>query len=405
MIDEEGRILAGNATWEALAEAGIERVKVVQADGNEWVVVQREGLTEEQKRRLALYDNRAAELAEWDPEILAELAQDDGLLEGLWTGFELDDLLGSFAVDPAEEARQTLAERFLVPPFSVLDARQGYWQERKKAWLGLGIKSEVGRTGLANALPKTFRASTQARQVETRLDMDNPISIFDPVLAELMYTWFCPRSGEVLDPFAGGSVRGVVAAYLGRNYTGVELRPEQVEANRVQAEEVVPDRLPQWIMGDSLAISGLASGQYDFLFSCPPYYDLEVYSNLEGELSAKVSYGEFLKSYRTIIEQCLGMLKQDRFACFVVGDIRDAEGCYRGFIGDTIAAFTMAGASCYNEAILVQPLGTVMMQVSRNFPIGRKLGKTHQNVLVFVKGDWKKAAEACGQTEVASLSA
>lgn len=44
-----------------------------------------------------------------------------------------------------EQARQTLAERFIVPPFSVLDARQGYWQERKRAWLALGIESELGR--------------------------------------------------------------------------------------------------------------------------------------------------------------------------------------------------------------------------------------------------------------------
>jgi ParB-like chromosome segregation protein Spo0J len=89
VIDEEGRILAGNATWEALAEAGIERVKVVEADGEEWVVVKRSGLTEEQKRRLALFDNRAAELAEWDIEVLAD---SDGLLDGLFEAWELDDL-------------------------------------------------------------------------------------------------------------------------------------------------------------------------------------------------------------------------------------------------------------------------------------------------------------------------
>jgi len=45
----------------------------------------------------------------------------------------------------AEQARQTLAERFVVPPFSVLDARQGYWQDRKRAWVALGIESELGR--------------------------------------------------------------------------------------------------------------------------------------------------------------------------------------------------------------------------------------------------------------------
>ena len=38
-----------------------------------------------------------------------------------------------------------LEEKFLLPPFSVLDTRQGYWQERKRQWIGLGIKSEVGR--------------------------------------------------------------------------------------------------------------------------------------------------------------------------------------------------------------------------------------------------------------------
>jgi len=41
----------------------------------------------------------------------------------------------------------SLAERFIIPPFSVFDARQGYWQERKEAWLRLGIQSELGRGG------------------------------------------------------------------------------------------------------------------------------------------------------------------------------------------------------------------------------------------------------------------
>lgn len=66
VIDENNVILAGNATYEALAEVGIDNVKIVEADGNEWVVVKRTGLSEEQKRRLALFDNRTAELVESD---------------------------------------------------------------------------------------------------------------------------------------------------------------------------------------------------------------------------------------------------------------------------------------------------------------------------------------------------
>jgi len=41
----------------------------------------------------------------------------------------------------------TLGERFLIPPFTVLNAREGWWQDRKCAWLALGIKSELGRGG------------------------------------------------------------------------------------------------------------------------------------------------------------------------------------------------------------------------------------------------------------------
>jgi hypothetical protein len=76
-------------------------------------------------------------------------------------------------------------------------------------------------------------------------------SIFDPVLCELVYRWFCPPNGVVLDPFAGGSVRGIVASKLGRQYVGIELRPEQCAANRDQAATICGDPMPVWHNGDS----------------------------------------------------------------------------------------------------------------------------------------------------------
>ena len=63
-------------------------------------------------------------------------------------------------------------------------------------------------------------------------------------------------------------------------------------------------------------------------------------------------------------------------------------------------AFTDAGARLYNEAILISPVGSLAVRVSRFFTSSRKLGKTHQQVLVFVKGDPKKATQACGDVEV-----
>ena len=225
-------------------------------------------------------------------------------------------------------------------------------------------------------------------------------SIFDPVLCELAYSWFSPQGGTVLDPFAGGSVRGIVASRLGRQYIGVELRPEQVEANRMQGDDLCPDLPPVWHTGDSRNIDKICHDvEADFVFSCPPYADLEVYSDDPNDLST-LKYEDFKPAYFEIIAKACSRLKQDRFACFVVGDVRDKKGNYYNFVGDTVEAFRAAGLHYYNEAILVTSVGSLPIRAGKQFSSGRKLGKTHQNVLIFVKGDGKKATQACGEVEV-----
>ncbi|MDQ3780464.1 MAG: hypothetical protein M3354_07970, partial [Chloroflexota bacterium] len=76
VVDEAGTILAGNATVQAAQQAGLIGVRVIDADGSELIAVRRSGLSPEQKRRLALFDNRTAELASWDTDILASLTED-----------------------------------------------------------------------------------------------------------------------------------------------------------------------------------------------------------------------------------------------------------------------------------------------------------------------------------------
>ncbi|CAN7462010.1 hypothetical protein [Acidovorax sp. Leaf78] len=223
-------------------------------------------------------------------------------------------------------------------------------------------------------------------------------SVFDPVLCELVYRWFSAPGHLVLDPFAGGSVRGIVAAATGRAYAGVDLRAEQIEANDAQWAQLGQPGLPapRWVQGDALAVRRtLPDVQADLLFSCPPYGNLERYSDDKADLST-MRYPRFLRTYRQIIKEAVAMLRQDRFACFVVGDIRDTQGLYRGFVSDTIAAFRDAGARLYNEAILVTQAGSLPIRVGKGFEISRKLGKTHQHVLVFVKGDPQRATAACG---------
>lgn len=226
-------------------------------------------------------------------------------------------------------------------------------------------------------------------------------SIFDPVLCELIYTWFNVPNGKILDPFAGGSVRGIVANYLGFKYTGIDLRFEQIEANIEQAKEIIPVNMPNWVCGNSLNVDNLVSeNEFDLIFSCPPYYDLEIYSDNKNDLSNYKTYEEFLKDYKIIIEKSIAKLKNNRFTCFVVGDVRDKKGFYHNFVSDTIECFEVAGAKLYNEAILVTSVGSLPIRITKQFQSGRKLGKTHQNILIFYKGDPKQIKIEFGDVSI-----
>lgn len=424
IIDPDGGIIAGHGRVLAALKLGLEIVPCRRVGH----------LTEPQKRAYILVDNRLAEEASWDVELakleLAELALEDIDLKG--AGLEDWSIglgLGASGTEGNEEGKPAgnLADRFIVPPFSVLDARQGYWQERKRGWLALGIESEVGRGGNLlkfsdginarqagegknyDEAKKTAKAfSTQGPLSRgDRPETETGTSIFDPVLCELAYRWFCPKGGSVLDPFAGGSVRGVVASQLGLVYTGHELRGEQCAANASQAEKICQGKLPVWIEGDSAAtLKHHEADTFDFVMSCPPYADLEVYSDDPADLS-NMPYGKFIDSYRDIIAKAVRLMKPNRFAFWVIGEVREKNpaGYYRGFVPDTIKAFEDAGARLYNEIILVTAVGTLPLRAGRTFSASRKIGKTHQNVLVFCRGDPRKACETLGEIETADLEA
>ena len=274
--------------------------------------------------------------------------------------------------------KESLRDKWQEPPFTRLDAVSGSWQKRKQKWLRTGIKSELGREG-ALCLAQGLNA-LDPRESYTGT------SVFDPVLCELMYKWFCPKNGEILDPFAGGSVRGIVANYLDYKYTGIELRQIQVDHNREQAMDLLDiTNQPNWYVGDSNDVLNGFNKEFDFVFSCPPYMNLEVYSDLPNDLST-MSDDDFTKVYESIINKTCKLLKSGGYACFVVGDVRDKQGYYKDFITITKLAFYKAGLKLYNEAILLENgLNTAAMRANKQFSAGKKLVKVHQNVLIFKK--------------------
>jgi hypothetical protein len=408
LVDEDATVLAGHGRLLAARALLMPQVPCLRVPG----------LSSAQKRAYRLADNRLTLDSDWDFEALKlELADLDFDLS--LVGFDHDELaqiLGgadSGEQENREQAKRTLAERFGVPPFSVINARSGWWQERKAAWIALGIKSELGRIATfdpGKALikkpvlgPNPWADKEKAREKYNHKELTGT-SIFDPVLCELVYRWFSAPGMMVLDPFAGGSVRGVVAAALSRSYYGVDISERQIGANREQWAEIsqhLPKDAPKpnWAVADALdAVSG-APRQAQLLFSCPPYGDLEQYSDHPRDLS-NMPWPEFCRAHREIIKAATVGLEQDSFVCWVVGEVRDEKsGFYRGLVPETVLAFEAAGLRFYNEAILVTMVGTLAVRAGQHFVSARKLGKTHQHVLIFLKGNAKKACAKLGSCE------
>lgn len=352
---------------------------------------------------------------------------------------------------PAAASTSFLSGDFPIRPQSVLSARDGTWKRRKDKWLALGLKSEVSRgetlvkgdsalmeriqsmtvNELAGALERKELSWNEAAGAYGGIP-DNPeaaipsyytkinngkskwvviaefflkegaeaggVSIFDPVLCEALYRWYAPPGGSILDPFAGGSVRGVVAAMLKLYYWGIELRKEQVDSNNEQKRELLSSffPFPSWQWGSSADKASYPEAKVDMILSCPPYGSLEKYSDEPGDIS-NMSWAEFSRFYTDIIKLSSKYLKPGCFAVFVVGNYRETqakakrEGAptdwrLRDLVGLTISAFEAGGCLFHDEAIFVTAVGSAAIRTGSVFERGaRKLVKVHQNILVFQK--------------------
>ena len=272
-----------------------------------------------------------------------------------------------------------LRDRFIVPPFSYLDTRQSYWIERRGRWKKFIGDLSATRDGDFGTL-----GGSTGNLLST---INNGTSNFDPVLAEIIYKWFCMDNSKILDPFGGEQTKGYVAGALGYKYVGCEIRPEQVELNTNTVSDFNDIR---YVCGDSNEISNLISDRdFNFCFTSPPYYDLEIYSDSDGDISAFGTYENFINTLKNIFSQCYDMLQDDSFCVVKVADIRDKKtGIYRGFVADTIKFMQDIGFNFYNDIVLLNSVGTGAIRANNSMK-NRKVVKLHQNILVFYKGDVK----------------
>ena len=265
----------------------------------------------------------------------------------------------------------SLKRDYIMPPFSILRGYDKDWLNLKKQY-----KEEIKDNG------------------ESREDLlyggELGVSVTDPVLASIILTWFTPTGqSNIIDCFSGDTVIGYMSAKMGNNFVGIELRKEQCDLNNDRVENM--SAFYHCDDGQNV-LEYVAQDTQDLLFSCPPYYDMEVYSDLPNDASNQETYEDFIKIIRTAFSNSIKTLKDNRFAVIVASDMRDKNGYYYPFTTDIKDIFKDNGMGLYNDIILADPLTTAGIRARKVFN-NRKTVKVHQNVMVFYKGDTSKISE------------
>lgn len=371
-INADNQIIEGHGRLLAAKQLGLTEIPCIVLDG----------LTEVQERAYIIAHNKTTMNTDFDLdrlqyELNALKVEDFDLSLTGFSDDEIDSILNSSNLlldkygDVEEEQKGNLIKKFIVPPFTIIYSTKNPWVSIKNKWKE-SINSLKGRS-------------------KELIDERYGTSLFDGAISEVFYKWFLPNGDietkKILDPFCGGVIRGAVAELLGYKYTGFDIRKEQIDINREQSKELGIS--PKFILDDSENVDKyIDDDTQDLIFSCPPYLDLEVYSNNENDLS-NMEYKDFINKYNTIIKKHCKKLKDNRFAIFVVGDVRDKNGILINFVGDTINAFKNAGLNYYCQVIYKEQIGSARLRVGKYFNGSRKLVKIHQNILVFYKGNVK----------------
>ena len=207
-------------------------------------------------------------------------------------------------------------------------------------------------------------------------------SVFPAPLVEwILLRYGGNPGGRILDSFAGGAVRGIVSSVMGYSYTGVEIRLNQIHENKAVLEALNLQGV-EYIHDDGTVMDEV-EGQFDCALTCPPYYNLEVYSDFKEDISTKATYDDFHNAmYRCAVAHRT-LMKPGSFVCIVVGPFRDKKsGELIDFPAHTAANFQRAGFTYWQQIVLSKNFASAAKRAGNAWK-GHKLVPCHEILQVF----------------------
>ena len=252
--------------------------------------------------------------------------------------------------------------------------------------LTLAIKDIVGDKGEARA----DSASMGFRSIDTK-GADAYVSVFNPQIIGTIIDLYRDEIGPfIYDPFGGGGTRGIISAYEGYDYLGMEIRDEEVRSidsniATIQSSHGIPSGSCIMYCGDSRR-SPLKDGQADTIITCPPYWNMEKYNGGPDDLSMASTYDQYLDMLYVVVEECLRVLKPGGLAFWITGLHRDSDGHLLPINRDVQAIHGRLGMPTREEVILYKRRSTTAPRRMGTYLKGRHLLiRNHEYLTIFTK--------------------
>ncbi len=256
----------------------------------------------------------------------------------------------------------TVKEQFQFTPLSVLEPSK----DSKKSWTERGAYLDVQET---------------RRSADCEYLPGLKFSEFHAGLAENIVRYWSVEGDNVVDPFCGRVTRAFVTTSLGRNYTGFEVAENTYK--RVTEHLTKLNLSADIRLDDGCLLNGINNDSTDFIYSCPPYFALEVYQEANNQLSRLDSYNDFLNQIHICISNCYRVLKPGKFMCFVVADFR-WKGKLESFSSDFIN-ISKVNKFIHWDTIIIKNFSPFAALQMGKVASKRYTSKIHEYLLVFRK--------------------
>lgn len=211
------------------------------------------------------------------------------------------------------------------------------------------------------------------------------LSKFNPTVAENILNFWSEPNDIILDPFAGRT-RALITSLKDRKYIGFEISKKAVDVIKDLIKENKKDIKisPTIYHDDSFNMDDYNLPKVDFIFSCPPYFNLEKYESCNGQLSDIKKYSQFLERYEQILNKSVQYLKKDKYCALVIGDFR-IRGKFHTFHIDTINLMEKLGMKLHDIVILQSVTWDFAVRRFGGIKKHKMTAKVHEYLLVFKK--------------------